>query len=258
MTTRRATTPRSPAPADQPRPGSDGSAGLDPDRLDELWDFHDPAVSEQRFRRELRAASGPAAAELTTQLARALGLQARFDEADDLLDRIDPSRFPPAVGIRHALERGRLRNSAGDPDAAVPLFRTALDRASAAGSDFLAADAAHMLAIADHDRAEEWTRHGLAIVGASGDPRCARWAGALHNNYGWTLHDAGRLEPALGEFEAALAAYRATGTAEQVGFARSALAECLRSLGRPGEEAAVEPPAAPTDDDRAVEPEPRG
>ena len=240
-TTRRATTPHNPAPADQRPPDPDGSAaGLDADRLDALWDFDDPAASERRFRAELAAARGPAAAELTTQLARALGLQARFAEADALLDAIDPARYPPAVGIRHALERGRLRNSAGDRAAAVPLFRAALDRASAAGADFLAADAAHMLAIADRDRAEEWTRHGLAIVRASADPRCARWAGALHNNLAWTLHDAGRYEPALVEFEAALAAYRATGTAEQVGFARSALAECLRSLGRPDEAASYD------------------
>ena len=41
MTTRRVTTPPSPAGADQP---------LDPGLLDGLWNFGDPAGSEQRFR----------------------------------------------------------------------------------------------------------------------------------------------------------------------------------------------------------------
>lgn len=205
-------------------------AGLDPDRLDELWDFQDPAGSERRFRAAIPDAAGTAAAELTTQLARALGLQDRFAEADVLLDSIEPDRYPPVVGIRHLLERGRLRNSSGAPAAASPLFRAALERASAAGADFLAADAAHMLAIADPDRSAAWTARGLDIVRDSSDPRCARWVGALHNNAGWTLREAGDLRRALEEFEAALAAYTAHGTPEQVRFAQQAVDECRDAL----------------------------
>lgn len=216
-------------------------ASLDPDRLDELWDFGDPAGSERRFRDELvSAGDGIAAAELRTQLARALGLQARYDEADRLLDDLDPASCPPMVGVRRDLERGRLRNSSGDRPAAVSLFRAALEQALAAGEDFLAADAAHMLAIADPDRAAEWTRRGLAVVGASTDPRCARWAGSLHNNLGWHRHDAGDYPWALAEFDAALTAYRAVGTAEQVRIARWSVARCLRSLGRLDEALAIQ------------------
>ena len=51
--------------------------------------------------------------------------------------------------VRVALERGRLRNSAGDPAAAVPLFRAAAEGAASAGLVFLQVDALHMLAIAD-------------------------------------------------------------------------------------------------------------
>lgn len=233
MTTRRVTTPPSPAGADQP---------LDPGLLDGLWNFGDPAASEQRLRAELDKDHSPvAAAELTTQLARSLGLQGRFDDADALLDDLPGSaQTHPIVGVRRDLERGRLRNSAGDRHAAVPLFRSALEAAEPAGLGFLAADAAHMLAIAEPDRAEHWTRRGLAIVQASDDPRCARWAGSLHNNLGWNLHDAGDHAGALAEFEAALAAYRSAGTDEQIRVARWAIARCLRSLGRLDEALAIQ------------------
>jgi tetratricopeptide (TPR) repeat protein len=177
-------------------------------------------------------------------VARALGLQGRFDEADALLDTIatDPAGAPahPVVGVRRDLERGRLRNSAGDPAAARPLFRSALRQAEESGLDFLAADAAHMLAIADPDGAERWTRRGLAVVQRSDDPRCARWAGSLHNNLGWSRHDAGDHAAALAEFQAALAAYRAGGTDEQVRVARWTVARCLRSLGRLDEALAIQ------------------
>lgn len=52
-----------------------------------------------------------ARAVLETQLARALGLQARYDEADRVLERIDAPL--PAIRARASLERGRLRNSGG-------------------------------------------------------------------------------------------------------------------------------------------------
>ena len=133
--------------------------------LDELWDFSDAAASEQRLRaaaaQETDAASR---AELETQIARALGLQERYDEADGVLDRIAAKSV--AVAVRVALERGRLRNSAGDAAAAVPLFRAA---ASAAAGDelvFLRVDALHMLAIADTARTDEWTARALTVLDA--------------------------------------------------------------------------------------------
>ena len=132
---------------------------LDADRLDQLWDFADPVGSAQRFRAELAAGPTPtASAELVTQLARALGLQGGSSEADELLDGVRARACLPVAAVRVALERGRLRNSSGRPADAVPLFARALDLARAAGEDFLAVDAAHMLAIADGANAQEWTR----------------------------------------------------------------------------------------------------
>ena len=207
-------------------------APLDIAALDRLWNFDDPAASEMRLRAAAsEAGSAVIAAELTTQVARALGLQDRFDQADALLDDLPaPAAAHPAVAVRVDLERGRLRNSAGSPAPAAVLFRRALDAALAANLEFLAADAAHMLAIAEPDRAEDWTAQGLAIAEASIDPRCRRWAGSLHNNLGWTRQDAGDLAGALAEFEAALSAYRRHGTAEQVGFAQQAIEQCRAAM----------------------------
>jgi len=209
-----------------------GPSPLDPGALERLWDFDDPAGSEHRFRTVLDTERSPlAGAELVTQLARSLGLQGRFAEADALLDgiQIDASSHP-VLAVRTDLERGRLRNSSGHPDQAARLFGSALRAAEAAGLDFLAADAAHMLAIAEPDRAEEWTRHGLAIAAASDESRCRRWAGSLHNNLGWTRQEAGDLPGALAEFEAALSAYREFGTAEQARFAQQAIDQCRTAM----------------------------
>ena len=77
--------------------------------LDNLWDFGDPAGSEARFREHLGHVhpDGTDAGKLATQLARALGLQGRFAEANAVLDGID--RRHPVV---HA-QLGPLLNVEG-------------------------------------------------------------------------------------------------------------------------------------------------
>ncbi len=142
--------------------------------------------------------------------------------------------------IRVALERGRVLNSSGKPADSVELFTRALDTARSAREDFLAIDAAHMLAIADRARADHWTNEALRIVATSADPRTKRWAGSLHNNAGWARHDAGDYAAALAEFEAAQSAYEVHGTAEQVRVARWAVARALRSLARFDEATAIQ------------------
>jgi Tfp pilus assembly protein PilF len=84
-----------------------------------------------------------------------------------------------------------------------------------------------MLAISDPARAEEWTRAGLKAVAAADDARTKRWETSLHNNYGWTLHDAGDLAGALRSFESAL---DAAVTDEQRQYATEAIAEVTEEL----------------------------
>lgn len=216
------------------------AVSLRQETLDDLWDFDDPAASEQRMVRAARSRglTPGERAELETQQARALGLQGRFDEADAVLDGI--SFDSPAVATRKLLERGRLRNSAGQAAEAVPLFEGAVGIASRAGLVFLQVDGLHMLAIADSGRAAHWTAEGLAALERAVDDRTRRWAVALHNNLGWSLHGANRLDEALEEFSLALDAASRFGGDDQRFFARWAYARCLRSLDRVPEALAIQ------------------
>ena len=199
---------------------------LNQETLDRLWNFEDPALSEARLR---AAADDPAydadeRAELQTQVGRAMGLQGRYEEADALLDAIDGDE--PTVAVRVLLERGRLLNSSGHAEMAVPLFEQAAELADHLGEEFLAVDALHMLAIADAAHAETWTRSTLEYASTVHDERTRRWLVALHNNLGWTLHDAGRCTEAMVEFQLAGQWAERIGTPRQQQLAREAIQAC--------------------------------
>jgi hypothetical protein len=200
--------------------------------LDALWDFADAAGSEARLRAAAAAESGTVRAELETQVARAMGLQERYAEADMILEAIGDQA--PVVRVRVALERGRVRNASGDPAGATPLLREAASLAGSAGLTFLRVDALHMLAIADADHAEAWTREALAVLGGVDDPRTQRWAVALHNNAGRSHFDGRRFVEALSEFLQAKDAAVRWGTPQQVRFADEALEECRAAIASPG------------------------
>lgn len=200
-----------------------------------MWNFGDPAASEQRFVEELTRLTSPhARAELLTQIARARGLQRRFDDANATLDEVEAMGDLPAfVRVRLLLERGRVLNSSGKREGARPLFEQACELAARHDEDDLAVDAAHMVAITcDGDEAMQWNLKALAMAEASRCPRARRWAGSLHNNLGWTLHPMGRYDEALAHFEAALAARIEQRDEEQIGIARWCVARCLRSMRR--------------------------
>jgi tetratricopeptide (TPR) repeat protein len=143
------------------------------DRLRPLWDFDDLDGSERRFEEQLqKEASGAVRAELLTQLGRVQGLRGRFAEGDRLIDQaLALSDGSAAVEARIHMERGRLRNSSGDAVAALPMFEAAFEIADEAGEKFLAADAAHMAALASPDREGklEWTERGIGIATESTD-----------------------------------------------------------------------------------------
>ncbi|WP_234865312.1 tetratricopeptide repeat protein [Sinomonas albida] len=199
--------------------------------LDQLWDFQNPAASEEAFRRALAdpAYDGAELAELTTQLGRAIGLQGRFEEADELLDAIDAEQ-DPTIAVRVLLERGRVLNSAGHAAMAVPLFEQAAELGEHLGEEFLAADALHMLALADSGHAESWTRAGVEYASGAHSPRVQRWCVGLHGNLGWHLLDAGEAHRALVEFQLAEQWAVRVGTPDQVEWARRGIGAC-RSAG---------------------------
>jgi len=198
-------------------------------QLDELWNFGDPVASEAAFRAAISGSDDAVArAVLGTQLARALGLQERYDEADRVLERVDSAI--PLVRARVALERGRLRNSGGHPDDAVGFFENAAMIAEAAGEPFLQVDALHMLGIAQPSRSDAHTAAALAILAEVADRRTQRWRVSLHNNRGVALVEAGELTAALREFEQAERDALEFGTEEQQGWAREAIEECAAAI----------------------------
>ena len=208
------------------------------DRLRPLWDFDDLDATEGRLRARLEAEKAEAGrAEVLTQLARVCGLRGDFGAGEALLDEAASlADTNPIVVARVDLERGRLRRSGGDPVAARPLFESAFALALEAHQHFIAADAAHMVALVAADRADvvEWTQRGLALAELHED--ASYWLGPLLNNLGWEHYEAGELEPALDAFERALRAReRDTANAGAVEIARYAVGKTLRGLGRSDE-----------------------
>ena len=193
------------------------------DPLRPFWDFDDLDATESRFR-ALRA-------EALTQLARVHGLREDYDAGDRLLDEVTEPGL--RVRIRVDLERGRLRRSSGDKEAALPLFERAFAAATEAGEDWLAGDAAHMAALAapDRDGFVAWTNRGLELAERS--PPAAYWAGPLLNNLGWEHFDAEEYEQALAVFERALAIREQDpDNPAAIEHAREAVAEARKALGR--------------------------
>lgn len=233
---------------------------FDPADLRAMWDFGDLPATDARFA-ALAASLDPGsvrAAELVTQRARVCGLAGQFDDGHRMLDGLRGGAHP-VVRARIALERGRLLNSAGDASASIPYFLDAVQHVRDAGRDDLVGDAFHMLAIVDAERAVDWYTQGIAVANASADAEGRRWLGPLHNNYGWTLHDAGEYDEALVTFGRARDAYGETGNAESIRIADWTIARCLRSLGRWDEALAIQrrlkaegPPDVYVDEELAI------
>ena len=158
--------------------------------FDKLWNYQDPAGTEQKFRELLPAAEAggdkPYLAELLTQIARTHSLRGNFDEAHRILDRVDAMltdemKLPR---VRYLLERGRAFNSSGQPGKAMPLFEQACKLGEEAKLPRYWIDAVHMIAIAAPTAIERvaWNLTGIAIVEA--DPTQRGWLYAFYNNLG--------------------------------------------------------------------------
>ena len=204
------------------------------DRLRPLWDFDDLDGTERRFQDLLAAEQDPSArAEVLTQLGRVQGLQGNFAAGERLLEEAETlAGSSERAGVRIDLERGRLIRSGGDPESALPLFASAFESASAGDELFLAADAAHMAAIAapTQEARLAWTARGVELA-ESGDGSASYWIGPLLNNLGWDQFDAGEYGAALETFEKALRAREADPENQAgIALARYAVAKALQAL----------------------------
>lgn len=226
--------------------------------LDALWDFRQPALSEQRFRAALATAEGDDALVLQTQIARTLGLRRDFDGARTLLRTLEPQLATAGAEARTrwALEWGRTHASATHPaeavgaadrEAASAAFTQALATARAAGLDALAIDAIHMFAFVETgpQAAERRARDALALATSSAQPAARRWEPSIRHNLGVALNTQGRHDEALAEFRRAAELRRAAGAAaETQRIAQWMVAHTLRRLGRHDEALAILLPQA--------------
>ena len=205
--------------------------------FDKLWDYDHPDVSERRFRELLPTALDSRDvsyfSQLLTQIARAEGLQRKFDNAHKTLDRVDKAllKIDDKTRIRYLLERGRVYNSSGNVESAKPLFHEAFDVATLVKQDFYAVDAAHMVAIVEEpDKQLEWNMKALEIAENSNDQRARNWRASLYNNSGWTYFDQGDYEDALYMFEKALEFRQQQGNPNNIGIAKWCVAKALRMM----------------------------
>jgi tetratricopeptide (TPR) repeat protein len=211
------------------------------DRLRPLWDFDDLDGSERRLEDQLRReTSADGRVEVLTQLARVQGLRDRFEEGERLIaeaERLDGRGA--AARARIQLERGRLRRSSGEVASSLPLFEAAFEIARAAGEEFLAADAAHMAALAATERPAKlaWTEAGVRIANASADRHVQYWLGPLYNNLGCEYMDAGEFGAALEAFQFALASrQRFPEMPALIQHAEEAVKEAMDALDREGDD----------------------
>jgi tetratricopeptide (TPR) repeat protein len=207
--------------------------------LRDLWDFDDPAGSEHRFRTLADEADEPVASRAWTQVARALGMQGRYDEGHGVLDALSPA--DPEVRVRVALERGRLLRSSGDDGGARPCFDEAAAAARDAGLEELEVDALHMVAlVAAPEERLDAHRTALARARAAVDPAARDWDASVLNNIGMAHADAGDHVAALAAFEDALEARRRIGDVRRTRVARWMVAWSLRHLGQVEEARAMQ------------------
>lgn len=205
--------------------------------IQSLWDFEQLKVSEERFRKCVKEVDDTTLRlELLTQVARALGLRREIDAATATLGEVAArlDEAGPRARVRWFLESGRVLNSSGRSAEAVSFFTDAWELALVSAEDYLAVDAAHMLAIAEKDPDEQirWNERAMEYAARSHDLRTQGWFGALANNLGWTLHDLGRYDEALVMFERGLVWRQSRDDVVGTRIAAWTVARCLRSLGR--------------------------
>ncbi|MEL6184867.1 MAG: hypothetical protein AAFU79_09600 [Myxococcota bacterium] len=182
---------------------------------------------------------------IRAQEARSLQLSGDFDGARAVLEaHRETFRAAGSEGeARYWLEWGRTFVSHRHaPDLlgpeALDAARDAYERSRrisrASGHDALRVDALHMMAFVDSspEEQEAWTRRALKVALASRQSEARRWEASLRSNLGEALYDLGRFEPALVEFQSALALRQAQGApAPALRDAEWHVARALRQLG---------------------------
>ncbi|MCW5907115.1 MAG: tetratricopeptide repeat protein [Chitinophagales bacterium] len=207
--------------------------------FDKLWDYNNPAATEEKFREVLQSLSPEtdlsAFLQLQTQIARTFSLRRMFDEAHAVLDEV-LTQLPndeEVAHVRYYLERGRTFNTAGKKTEAREQFLKAKELAAALNEDFYTIDAIHMLAIAAApEEAIALNEEGVILAESSNNERAKGWLGALYNNLAWSYFDKGEFEKALSVFLRALKWRDEKKSLREIFIAKWCVARTLRALHR--------------------------
>lgn len=217
---------------------TDPTAGLP--NINSLWNYNEPAETEARFRAIIpeaeKAGNEPYYAELLTQVARAQGLQRKFDDAHKTLDTVEQmmaGKTWAVPQIRYLLERGRTYNSSNQKEKAISLFKEAYHVAIKSEEENYAADAAHMLGIAETPSEQLfWNLKTIELVEKSTNARIKGWLGPVYNNTAWAYHELKDYEKALELHEKSLAWRLEHKDAYGAYIAKWSVARVYRSLNR--------------------------
>lgn len=213
--------------------------------VDALWDFSNPALSEERFQAAATDAETSDRLILTTQIARTHGLRGDFTKAREILESISQQigGATPEVQARFHLELGRTHASAAnnpdeisdsDREQAAKAYNEAASIAEAAQLPGLQIDAIHMLSIIETNprRQEQLDRSALEIATTSRDPLAQKWEASIRNNLGCNLHSQGRYPEALEQFQIALKLRVQRGDPVPIRIANWMIAWTLRHMER--------------------------
>lgn len=178
-----------------------------------LWNYQKPDETEAEFRKLLPAAAAAGDETyygiLLSQLARAIGLQQKFEDAHQILDlAVEKIEFGgPKVAIYCNLERGRALNSNNEKEEAKLFFEAATKIAIENKEDALAVDALHMEAIVAKDALGKLQKEEAALQHSeqSNQEGARKWLGTLYNNIAWSYMDMKQFEQAENLFEKGLA-----------------------------------------------------
>lgn len=232
------TQPSQPAPL---KKESNVNSTLD---IDSLWNFSNPAESEQAFRNAITSANANEALELDTQIARTYGLRRDSKRALEILDSVQQritASTSEAVRVRLALERGRTLRTPQDFEVARPHFQEAFDRAIAANLTLLAIDAAHMFGFSkDLNEAQRWNQRAMDLAQSIEVPRAIQWRASIANNMGVSERGLGNLQAAMTHFESVLAAEIRLNRPARIRLAHWQIANTKRLQGHIDEAVAIQ------------------
>ncbi len=230
--------------------------------FDRLWNYSDPAATETKFREKLPEAEKSGDTDiyiqLLTQIARAQGLQGKYDDAHKTLDDAEKrlTEETKTARIRYLMERGRVFNSSGSKEKSKPMFLDAWALCQAEKNDFFGVDALHMMGIVEPPEKQlGWSIKALELVEKSEDKRVKGWLGPLRNNIGWSHFDLKEYDKALEMFRKDIEWRKKIGDEGAHRMARWSVAHVYRVTGKVDEALEIQQTIEKELQDKSLPPE---